>query len=156
MNIAEIIAQEEKAFNAKNNVEKEVNKNKAEILLPFTMVIFDFLEIIQNDPNFLFTCSTNPDEKDYSPLFSIACTIDFYRQKAAEDINSHASYRMLTRSFSYGNDSTRYISFGITDDFAPYLTFTGDLSPKIEDRIFSTEKAMATLTRFFLERRKPL
>ena len=75
MNIQEIIEQEERIFNAKKEIETTIKKSKSEILLPFAMDIFNFLEVINNDPKFLFTCEAHPREEDYSPLFKKVCLL---------------------------------------------------------------------------------
>ena len=155
MDISEIIAQEEKAFNASENVKLEGKKNKSEILLPFAMRIFDFLEIIQNDKNFLFTSTAHASDGDYSPLFSnTSLTLEYYRGSVTTDIQKHAGARVLTRSFYYGIYGSRYLHFGIGDDFKPYFAFTNDLSAKQEEKIFTTDEAIRTLTKFFLSKRK--
>lgn len=157
MNIEEIIAQEENAFKAEMNVRLEIKKNKAEILLPFAMHIFDFLEVIQNDPNFLFTSTAHASGKDWTPLFSLnVCTFAYHKKSTKEDIEEKAYANVLLRSFAYGNGNSRYLHFRVGDDFKPYVAFSREIVPLEEDKIFTTEEAIRTLTKFFLKMRKPL
>jgi hypothetical protein len=155
MNIQEIIEREERVFNAKKEIEATIKKSKSEILLPFAMDIFNFLEVINNDPKFLFTCEAHPREEDYSPLFKKDfLNFEFHKNKAIEEIKKSAFHRHLTRSFSYGNYGSRYLTFGIGEDLNPFVRFSKDMSPKSEEIFFSTEEAIIALTRFFLQKRK--
>ena len=155
MNIQEIISQEETSFNAEANVKVEIKKNKAEILLPFAMVIFDFLEVIQNDEKFLFNSQAHPSERDWTSLYSkTSLTLEFYRGDAEKEIKQNAFHRHLMRSFGYGNNQSKYLIFRISDDFKPSVSFSTDLSPKEDETYYSVEDAIRAMTKFFLAKRK--
>lgn len=156
MNILEIIAQEENALKAKRNIEETALKSKAEILLPFAMQIFDFLEIINNSPDFLFSQDAHPSEDSWTPLFNPNfCDFDFHKEKVKEEIQEKGCGSFLTRKFSYGSRSN-YIKFLITEDFKPFLRFSHDCFDKECEDYFSVEDAVRGLTKFFLENRKKL
>lgn len=156
MNIQEIIEQEERAFNAKKNVEVAVKKNKSEILLPLAMKIFEFFEAIQNDPKFLFTSQAHPRDEDWTPLFhATVCNLDSYKKSVTNEINKCAFTRMSTRNFSYGDGNSRWITFGVSDDFKPFVGFSKNISPEDKEKFNSTEEAIREMTKFFLKMRKP-
>lgn len=154
MNIQEIISQEEASFNAEVNVKNEIKKNKSEILLPFAMAIFDFLEVIQNDDKFLFTSQAHPSERDWTPLYSeTSLTLDYYRGAAEEEIKKNAFSKHLMRSFGYGNFQTKWLIFRISDDFEPSVTFS-NYQTAVDEVFYSVEDAIRAMTKFFLSKRK--
>jgi len=155
MNIQEIISQEEAAFKAEVNVKNEIEKNKAEILLPFAMAIFDFLEVIQNDENFLFNSQAHPSESDWNPLYNREhLTIDYHRGETEKEIEKINFSRHLMRSFGYGNNQSKYLIFRISDNFEPSVSFSSDMTAKEEETFYSVEDAVRAMTKFFLAKRK--
>jgi len=150
MEIQEIIEQEIVSFNAKKVVEGAIKKSKSEFLMPFAMIIFDFLESINNDPKFLFSSGN----KEYAPLFSDDKSFQsfgYIKEKGVKSIESNAYCEFAIRSIS---SNSRWITLGVDKDFKPYVAFSYDFRPKSEESIFSADEAIRIMTRFFLEKRK--
>ena len=155
MNIQKIISQEESSFNAEVNVKNEIKKNKSEILLPFAMAIFDFLEAIQNDEKFLFNSQAHPSERDWTPLYSkTSLTLEYYRGEAEKEIKENALSKHLMRSFGYGNYQSKWLAFRVSDDFKPSVSFSSDMTQKEDEVYYSVEDAIRAMTKFFLAKRK--
>jgi len=155
MNIQEIIRQEEVSFNAKTCVDNEIKRNKRQILLPFAMKIFDFLEVIQNDEKFLFNTQAHPSESDWKPLYDkTGLTIDYYRNDVKKDIEKSIFSRHLMRSFGYENNQSKYLIFRISENFEPSVSFSTDMTAKEEETFYTVEDAVRAMTKFFLTKRK--
>lgn len=151
MNIQEIINQREQSFNAKKEVEKTEHQKKVEILLPFAMKFFDFLEVIQKDPDFKFSSLTSPRKDDFKPLFGSEKEFVSQKNLVKKEIEEYAFSRMLL--VVYG-DVSKYFTFGITDDFRPCVAFSSEVKYKESEQFFSLEDAIERLTDFFIEKRQ--
>ena len=151
MSDKELIAQELKRDIAEKNIAKEVVKNKINIVLPFAERIWDFLKLINEDENFLFSNQAYPKDEDWAPLFRN----NEYKKERAYHINKlkkNNGHRLRTRSFKYGSNGMNII-IGITDDFKPYGILNDNMTRE-QEKIFSADEFVKVLLSFFIKNKK--
>lgn len=158
MNIQEIIDQEIASLKAQQNVESEIKRNKKEILLPIIEQVVEFLETIQENPNFLF--SSDPHPKEGTPLFpkESCLTLEYHRQSAIDALDDNKRSNIMLRSFGFGNNQSRWIRFMINDQFKPIIAFTSSptKAPQKEEMFYTVEDAVRAMTKFFVSKSLPL
>ena len=155
MTIQEIIKQEEEAIKAKQYVAEAENKKRCEMLSKFALKIFDFLEIINNDPHFLFSDQPYESTEYYEPLFKKLPGFEFYKAEALEELAKRPYHKLRLRPLSYGSEPL-YLEFGTTFDYKMVVKISTPRNFDNPTEYKDTEEVFRYLTRMFLNNRKAL